>query len=350
MSSSQDIERSVEFEFVRATENAALNAIHWLGRGNKEAADEAACDAINGVFDFVDIRGEVVIGEGIKDKAPGIFLGDKLGRGRKNSPRFDIALDPVDGTTNMSKGLPNSICVMAAAHVPEGQSHGMINIPSFYAEKFSYGPIVKQAIMQGAIPPLSLDMDFRDVMTHAAEALQKRVSELVVVVPDRPRNQEFVQAVRSQGAALRMIVDGDIAGAVAPAMPDSGVDLFIGIGGSPEGILTAAALKALDGEIHLRMWPSNEEERTELLKAFTERELQRTYSTNDLIVGQSSLFCATGISDSQLLPGIKLVGNTAITHSILMRARSQTVRYIRAVHNLSSKTIHLRSIRREAKV
>ncbi len=350
MSSSQDIERSVEFEFVRATENAALNAIHWLGRGNKEAADEAACDAINGVFDFVDIRGEVVIGEGIKDKAPGIFLGDKLGRGRKNSPRFDIALDPVDGTTNMSKGLPNSICVMAAAHVPEGQSHGMINIPSFYAEKFSYGPIVKQAIMQGEIPPLSLDMDFRDVMTHAAEALQKRVSELVVVVPDRPRNQEFVQAVRSQGAALRMIVDGDIAGAVAPAMPDSGVDLFIGIGGSPEGILTAAALKALDGEIHLRMWPSNEEERTELLKAFTERELQRTYSTNDLIVGQSSLFCATGISDSQLLPGIKLVGNTAITHSILMRARSQTVRYIRAVHNLNSKTIHLRSIRREAKV
>jgi fructose-1,6-bisphosphatase II len=147
-----------------------------------------------------------------------------------------------------------------------------------------------------------------------------------------------------------MIVDGDIAGAVAPAMPDSGVDLFIGIGGSPEGILTAAALKALDGEIHLRMWPSSEEERTELLKAFTESELQRTYSTNDLIVGQSSLFCATGISDSQLLPGIKLVGNTAITHSILMRARSQTVRCIRAVHNLSSKTIHLRSIRREAKV
>ncbi|HEU4678279.1 MAG TPA: class II fructose-bisphosphatase, partial [Terrimicrobiaceae bacterium] len=341
MSSSQDIERSVEFEFVRATENAALNAIHWLGRGNKEAADEAACDAINGVFDFVDIRGEVVIGEGIKDKAPGIFLGDKLGRGRKNSPRFDIALDPIDGTTNMSKGLPNSICVMAAVHVPEGQSHGMINIPSFYAEKFSYGPIVKQAVTEREIPPLSLDMDFRDVMTRAAEALKKRVSELVVVVPDRPRNQEFVQAVRSQGAALRMIVDGDIAGAVAPAMPDSGVDLFIGIGGAPEGILTAAALKALDGEIHLRMWPSSEEERIELLKTFTERELQRTYSTNDLIVGESALFCATGISDSQLLPGIKLVGNTAITHSVLMRARSQTVRYIRAVHNLSSKTIHL---------
>ncbi len=196
MSTSQDIERTVEFEFVRATENAALNAIHWLGRGNKEAADQAACDAINGVFDLVDIRGEVVIGEGVKDKAPGIFLGDKLGRGREGSPRFDIALDPIDGTTNMSKGLPNSICVMAAAHVPEGKSHGMINIPSFYAEKLTYGPI----------------------------------------------------------------------------------------------------------------------------------------------------------GDSQLLPGVKFVGNTATTYSILMRARSQTVRYIRAVHNLDSKTIHLRSVKREAKV
>lgn len=350
MSSLQDIERNIEFEFVRATENAALNAIHWLGRGNKEAADEAACDAINGVFDRVDIRGEVVIGEGIKDKAPGIFLGDKLGRGKKNSPRFDIALDPIDGTTNMSKGLPNSICVMAAAHVPEGDLHGMINIPSFYAEKFSYGPIVKEAIVQTRIPPLSLSMDFREVMTYAAAALKKRVSELVVVVPDRPRNKKFVDAVRSQGAALRLIVDGDIAGAVAPAMPDSGVDLFIGIGGSPEGILTAAALRALDGEIFLRMWPSSEEERNDLRKSFTDPELQRIYSTQDLIPGKSALFCATGISDSPLLPGVKLLGNTATTHSILMRARSQTVRYIRAVHNISSKTIHLRSIKREAKV
>lgn len=350
MSRLQDAERIIEFEFVRATENAALNAIHWLGRGNKEAADEAACDAINGVFDRVDIRGEVVIGEGIKDKAPGIFLGDKLGRGKKNSPRFDIALDPIDGTTNMSKGLPNSISVMAAAHVPEGESHGMINIPSFYAEKLSYGPIVREAIVQTRIPPLSLGMDFREVMTYAAAALRKRVSELVVVVPDRPRNKKFVDFVRSQGAALRLIIDGDIAGAVAPAMPDSGVDLFIGIGGSPEGILTAAALKALGGEIHLRMWPSTEDERKDLLKTFTEFELERIYSTNDLIVGKSALFCATGISDSPLLPGVKFVGNTATTHSILMRARSQTVRYIRAVHNIGSKTIQLRSTRREAGV
>jgi fructose-1,6-bisphosphatase II len=350
MATYQELERNIEFEFVRATENAALNAIHWLGRGNKEAADEAACDAINGVFDLADIRGEVVIGEGLKDKAPGIFLGDRLGKGASTSPRFDIALDPIDGTTNMAKGLPNSISVMAAAHVPEGHSHGMVNIPSFYSEKLSYGPAVKEAISRAQIPPLTLSMHFDEIMTHVAAAMKKRVSELVVVVPDRPRNQRYVDVVRSQGAALRLIYDGDIAAAVAPALPDSGVDLFVGVGGSPEGILTAAALKALGGEIYMRMWPHTDEERRELLRTFSEENLGKIYSTKDLIVGESAIFCATGISDSPLLAGVKLVGNTATTHSILMRARSQTVRYIRAVHNLSSKTIPLRSIKREATV
>jgi len=350
MNSSQDLERNIEFEFVRATENAALNSIHWLGRGNKEAADEAACDAINGVFDLVDIRGEVVIGEGIKDNAPGIFLGDKLGKWSENSPRFDIALDPIDGTSNIAKGLPNSISVMAAAHVPNGDSHGMLNIPSFYCEKLAYGPGVKEAIAATRIPQLSLHMNFGEVMTYAAAALKKRISDLVVVMLDRPRNQRFLEIVRQQNAALRLISDGDIAAAVAPSLPDSGVDLYIGIGGAPEGILTAAALKALGGELHLRMWPRDDAERAELLKVVSAADLDRHYSTNDLMPGQSAIFCATGISDSPLLPGVKLVGNTAITHSILMRARSQTVRYIRAVHNLSSKTIHLRSIRREAAV
>lgn len=347
---SQDIERNIEFEFVRATENAALNSIHWLGRGKKEAADEAACDAINGVFDRVDIKGEVKIGEGIKDNAPGIFLGDKLGKWSENAPRFDIALDPIDGTSNIAKGLPNSISVMAATHVPHGEESGMMNIPSFYCSKLAYGPAVKEAISATRIPPLTLCMNFGEVMTYAAAALKKRIADLVVVMLDRPRNQKYLEIVRQQGAALRLISDGDIAAAVAPALPDSGVDLYIGIGGAPEGILTAAAMKALGGELHLQMWPRDEEERTELLKTVPEEELNRHYATNDLVLGESAIFCATGISDSPLLPGVKLVGNTAITHSILMRARSQTVRYIRAVHNLSSKTIHLRSIHRESKV
>lgn len=350
LSSFSDTERNIEFEFVRATENAALNCIHWLGRGNKEAADAAACDAINGVFDQVEIRGEVVIGEGIKDNAPGIFLGDKLGKWTENSPRFDIALDPVDGTSNIAKGMPNSISVMAATYVPEGSTRGMTHIPSFYCEKLAYGPAVREAIVETRIPQISLSMDFAEVLTYAAAALKKRISELVIVVLDRPRNQKYVDIVRSQGASLRLISDGDIAAAVAPSLPDSGVDLFIGIGGAPEGILTAAALKALGGEIHLRMWPRDEPERAELLKTVSEADLNRHFTTDDLLMGESAIFCATGISDSPLLPGVKLVGNTATTHSILMRAQSQTVRYIRAVHNLTSKTIHLRSIDRESGV
>lgn len=338
-----DVERNIEFEFVRATENAALNSIHWMGRGDKEAADAAACDAIYGVFDLVDIRGEVVIGEGIKDNAPGIFLGDKLGTWRDGAPHFDIALDPIDGTSNIAKGLPNSISVMAAAYVAEGQRRCMVNIPSFYVEKIAYGPQVASAIRKNDLAPIRLDAPFHRSLVVAATALKKRISDLVVVVLDRPRNKHFIDTVRAEGASLRMISDGDIAAAVAPSLPDSGVDLYAGIGGAPEGILTAAALKALGGEIQMRMWPRDDGEHAELLKVCSASDIARVYYTDDLVHGDSSIFCATGISDSALLPGVKLVGNTAITHSILMRARSRTVRYIRAVHNFSAKTIHLRS-------
>jgi fructose-1,6-bisphosphatase II len=350
MSTPKDIERNIEFEFVRATENAALNSIHWMGRGQKESADEAACDAINGVFDLVDIRGEVVIGEGIKDNAPGIFLGDRLGTWKEGSPRFDIALDPIDGTSNIAKGMPNSISVISAAYVPEGQENGMVNIPSFYSEKLAYGPQISEAIRLRELAPITLDNPFEKTLIVAAAALNKRISDLVIVVLDRPRNQKYIDIVRNEGASLRLIADGDIAAAVAPSLPDSGVDLYVGIGGSPEGILTASALKALGGEILLRMWPRDAAEREELLKTVSVEDLEKVYTTDELVTGESSIFCATGISDSPLLPGVKLVGNTATTHSILMRARSQTVRYIRAVHNLGTKTINLRSIKRETNV
>lgn len=346
----QDVERNIEFEFVRATENAALNSIHWMGRGNKEAADAAACDAIYGVFDFVDISGEVVIGEGIKDNAPGIFLGDKLGTWKPGSPKFDIALDPIDGTSNISKGLPNSISVLSAAWVPDDKKCGMVNIPSFYVEKIAYGPDVASAITKNDLAPIRLDSPFYRTLVIAATALNKRISDLVVVVLDRPRNQSYIDTVRKEGASLRLISDGDIAAAVAPSLHDSGVDLYAGIGGAPEGILTASALKALGGEIQLRMWPRDDAERSELLNTVSESDLDRIYYRDDLVAGESALFCATGISDSALLPGVKLVGNTAVTHSILMRARSKTVRYIRAVHNLSQKTIHLRSSAGEKRI
>ena len=264
MSTSHDLERTIEFEFVRATENAALNVIHWLGRGEKEAADAAACDAIYGVFDLVDIAGEVVIGEGIKDNAPGIFLGEQLGTWRPGSPRFDIALDPVDGTTNTAQGLPNAISVMAASERQEGEEHAMKNLPTFYARRWPTGrPCPRHRRRHGPARARRPDGD------HAqppAQALGKRVPELVVMTLNRPRHADLIAQVRKCGAALRLISDGDITAAVSPSLADSGVDLFYGIGGSPEGILTAAALKALGGEMLLRMWPRDDAERAAVLR------------------------------------------------------------------------------------
>jgi fructose-1,6-bisphosphatase II len=344
-----DPERTIEFEFVRATENAALNVIHWLGRGEKELADAAACDAIYGVFDLVDIAGEVVIGEGIKDNAPGIFLGEQLGTWRPGSARFDIALDPVDGTTNTAQGLPNSISVMAASERREGDEHVMKNLPTFYSTKMAYGPEVVRAIAAG-MTPLALDDPMEITLGRIAEALGKRVPELVVMTLNRPRHADIIAQVRKCGAALRLISDGDITAAVSPSLVDSGVDLFFGIGGSPEGILTAAALKALGGEMLLRMWPHDDAERAAVLKEISAADLDRVWTIDELVRGQSAIFCATGISDSPLLPGVRIVGKKAITHSILMRAKSRTVRYIRAEHDLECKTIHLRSVRRESKI
>jgi fructose-1,6-bisphosphatase II len=265
------------------------------------------------------------------------------------SPRFEIALDPIDGTTNIAYGLPNSISVMAASQATEGSPHVMRNLPTFYSEKLAYGPDVVRAIERG-MPSISLDDPIAQTLGRIAEALGKRVSELVVMTLKRDRHEEFIASVRKAGAALRLITDGDITAAVSPSLADSAVDLYYGIGGSPEGILTAAALNALGGEMLLRMRPRDEAERAEAIAAVGEKDLTRIYRCRELIWGDSCIFCATGISDSPLLPGVKLVGKKAITHSILMRSRSRTVRYIRAIHDLESKTIHLRSAQADRKL
>jgi fructose-1,6-bisphosphatase II len=344
-----DPERTVEFEFVRACENAALNVLPWLGRGEKEKADAAACDAINGVFDSVDIAGEVVIGEGAKDNAPGLFLGDKLGTWRPDAPRFDVAVDPIDGTTNLANGLPNSISVMAASRRSLGGPPAMRSIPTFYSMKVAFGPEVVRAIADG-LPPLRIDDPLEAILGRVAEALGKRVQELVIVMLNRPRHSAFIAEVRRVGAALRLIGDGDITAAVAPSLPDSGVDLYYGVGGSPEGVLTAAALKALGGGMLLRAWPRDDAERASLRGHLTDAELSQVFGVGDLVHGESALFCATGISDSSLLPGVKLTGPKATTHSILMRAHSRTIRYIQAVHDLRHKTIQLRSLHGDRKL
>ena len=344
-----DVERTVEFEFVRATENAALNVLPWLGRGEKEKADAAACDAINGVFDLVDIAGEVVIGEGAKDNAPGLFLGDRLGTWKPGAPRFDVAVDPIDGTTNLANGLPNSISVMAACQRRPDGPPAMKSIPSFYSMKLAFGPQVVKALAAG-LPSIGIDDPLAVILRRVAEALGKRVGDVVVVMLNRPRHAEFIAEVRRVGAALRLIGDGDITAAVAPSLPDSGVDLYYGIGGSPEGVLTAAALKALGGGMLLRCWPRDDAERSRLRAEMGHAELTRVFAVDDLVRGDSAVFCATGISDSSLLPGVKLTGQKAITQSILMRARSRTIRHIRAEHDLEHKTIHLRSLHADRKL
>ena len=214
-----DIERIIEFDFVRATEAAALNSLRWLGRGDKEAADAAACDAMRGMFDLMNICGEVVIGEGIKDNAPGIFKGEQLGTWVPGAPPFHIAIDPIDGTTNISKGAPNSISCIAAASPEEGVSVALRDIPSFYMSKLAYGPRVID-YMKKRGDSLHIDMPIPEMLAIVARAIDKRVQDVTVMMLDRPRHKEIVEQIRGCGASLRMIGDGDIAAAMAPSLPE----------------------------------------------------------------------------------------------------------------------------------
>ncbi len=343
----QDAERMIEFEFLRATEGAALHASHWLGKGEKEIGDAAACDAIRGMFDLMDMCGEVTIGEGIKDEAPGLFKGEKVGNYKEGSPKFNIALDPVDGTTNLSKGMDNSISCIAAAIPDESGEVALEDIPAFYMDKLAYPEEVRLAWLADPTLPLSLDAPFEKVVETTAKILGKSVSNLTVMVLDRPRNQKYIDAVRKCGARLRMISDGDIAGALAPAMPGSGVDLYAGIGGSPEGVLSAAALRCLGGGLQARIWPQDEEEKQALIDAGWGDRLDKVYLSKDLAKGESIIFCATGISASPLLKGVESQGKHVRTHSVLMRVRSKTVRFVEAIHNMDKKTIRLRSTNSE---
>jgi len=345
-----DIERQLEFDFLRATEMAALNTLQWLGKGQKEKADEAACDAIRGMFDLMEMRGEVVIGEGIKDEAPGLFRGERVGTWSDGAPEFEIALDPVDGTTNVSKGMPNSIACLAVALRESSGEPCLQDIPAFYMKKLAYPLEVRRAWMEDPSLPIDIDAPIEEVIDVTARILGKEVRDVVVCVLDRPRNQDLIDAVRRKGAALRMIVDGDIAAALAPAMQTSNINLYAGIGGAPEGILSAAGLRCLGGGMRARIWPRDEEERQSLVQQGWADKLDQQFMSKDLARGDNIVFAATGISNSPLLRGVEVRGSIANTHSVLMRARSGTVRFIEAHHNLATKTIHLRSTGAEKKV
>ena len=318
-----------------------------MGKGDKNAADQAACDALRGMFDLIPCCGEVVIGEGAKDEAPGIFLGEQVGTWSPGTMGLDIAIDPVDGTTNLSKGLPNVISVLAAGSAAETHGRTLKNLPGFYSEKLAYGPRVNDYVRREGGPPLSLEAPIEETIETVSRALGVPVRELTVTVLDRPRHEELVKRLRKAGARLRMIGDGDVAGAIAPSLPDSGTDLYAGVGGSPEAVLAASALRCLGGDMQVKMWPRDEAERQQLEEAGVKQELNQVYYAEDLARGSGIVFCATGISDSPLLPGVRFIGHTATTHSIVMRAKTRTVRYIKSVHDLTTKTIRLRSTRAE---
>lgn len=335
--------RLIQFDFLRATEQAALYALKWVGKGQKEAADAAACDAIRGMFDNMDMQGEVVIGEGIKDEAPGLFQGEHVGTWAEGSPRYDIALDPIDGTTNCSKGLPNSISCIAAALPGDGSDNALQDIPAFYMNKLAYPQAVRRAWIDDPNLPISVEAPIEEVLTVTAGILEKDVRDVVVVILDRPRNEQLIEDVRSVGAQLRMITDGDITAALAPALNTSPIDIYAGIGGSPEGVLSAAALRCLGGGMQAKIWPRDEEEKSSLIQAGWGDRLDTVFRSRDLAKGDDIFFAATGISESPLLDGVHVKGGTAVTHSVLMRDKSKTVRFLQTHHNLESKTIYLRS-------
>ena len=243
--------------------------------------------------------------------------------------------------------MPNSIACIAAASPEEGVKVALLDIPSFYMRKLSYGPAVTRAMQIAGIDTLKIESPIEETLITVAKALNKRVQDVVVMMLDRPRHKELVAEIRRVGASLRMISDGDIAAAIGPAIAESGIDIYVGIGGSPEGVLAAAAIKCLGGDMQCVMWPRDEEERRQLIAAGHEKDLGRVFFADDLANGKNIIFCATGISDSALLRGVKTQGPNTITHSILMRAKSKTVRFIRASHDLQNKTIRLRSDSRE---
>jgi fructose-1,6-bisphosphatase II len=342
-----DPERVIDLDLVRCTENAALAAWQFFGKGDKNQADFAASDAIRGMFELIDCKGLVRIGEGRKDGAPGIFTDEKLGSWRPEAISAAIAVDPIDGTTLTAKGLPGAISVLAIStckYPTDDPSSLFPTIPSHYMEKIAVG----QAIADADVC-LDIDAPLEANLMTIAGRLRKRVRDLVVVVLDRPRHQRIVETLRNVGCRVRLISDGDVAAAIAPSLPDSGVDAYVGIGGSPEAVLSAAAIKCLGGQQLCRMWPKDDAEREHLItaKLCTEDDLRRVWSVEMMAPGDHLIFSATGISDSPMLPGIQHRGQHCVTHSILMRARNRTVRRIQAYHDLGRKTIRMHASGKE---
>jgi fructose-1,6-bisphosphatase II len=318
ISQRQPVERNLAMELVRTTEAAAMSAVRYMGRGDKELVDQAAVDAMRHVLQGVSMQGVVVIGEGEKDEAPMLFNGEEVGNGE--GPAMDIAVDPIDGTTLLSKGLPGAISVIALS------SRGTMSVPNvFYMDKIAVGPEARDVI--------DIDAPVKDNIEKVAKALGKRVEDVTVVLLDRPRHADLLREVREAGARVKQISDGDVAGGIQAALPDSGVDMLLGIGGSPEGVITAAAIRCTGGAILCKAWPRDDAERQKAIDAGF--DLKHVYTTEELVAGDDVFCSATGASTGELLKGVNTLPNGATTQSLVMRSRSGTIRWIDAMHDFS---------------
>ena len=314
----EEPDRNLALELVRVTEAAAMAAGRWVGRGDKNGGDGAAVDAMRKLIGTVSMRGVVVIGEGEKDHAPMLYNGEHVGDGE--GPECDVAVDPIDGTTLMAKGMPNAIAVLAATE------RGAMFDPSavFYMEKLAVGPEAADVI--------DITAPVAENIRRVARAKHTDVSDVTVCILDRARHADLVKKVREAGARIHFISDGDVAGAISAARPNTGVDMLIGIGGTPEGIIAACALKCMGGAIQARLWPHDDDEREKAVAAG--HDIDRVLTTDDLVSGDNAFFCATGITDGDLLRGVHYRSGGCTTHSIVMRSKSGTVRMIDGFHRL----------------
>lgn len=323
------MERELAMEIVRVTELAALASAPLMGRGDKNSADGAATSAMRAMFDSVSIQGTVVIGEGEMDEAPMLYIGEQVGN--MAGPEVDVAVDPLEGTEIVAKGLNNAMSVIAVAG--KGQ---LLHAPDMYMEKLACGPALAGK--------LSITDPIEKTLQKAAETLHKKVSDLTVMILDRPRHETLIKQLRKIGVRIKFLTDGDVAGAMAPAFPEAGIDLYVGSGGAPEGVLAAAALKCLGGELQARLMPADGSEYERCLKMGI-TEPYRALTMDDMIGTEDVIFAATGVTPGEFLGGVQYFSDErAETHSIVMRAKTKTIRFIRTIHYLPNKTLLQRTL------
>lgn len=314
------MERSLSMELVRVTEAAGVAAARWMGRGLKNEADDAATEAMRTVFDTIPMRGVVVIGEGEMDEAPMLYIGEELGTG--DGPAVDVAVDPVEGTNIVAAGGWNALAVLAIA-----DKGNLLNAPDMYMNKIAVGP--------EAVGKIDINASIEDNIKAVAKAKNKDIKDIVASVLNRERHEKLIEEIRETGARIKLVDDGDVASAINTAFPDTGVDIIFGIGGAPEGVIAAVGLKCLGGELQGKLMPSNDEELARCKRMGI--DVDQVLYMDDLVKGDDAIFAATGVTDGELLRGVRFTGKHSETHSLVMRSKSGTVRFVEGRHRMDLK-------------